>query len=248
MKRKIKSIFKSIYLFLMDSLHQSLHLEYRLLKRGYLLYQHEVLKKGKTFEIYVKDYLAEIYNFSYKNPRELAEKTRIHSKVVDIFTLRPDLIQQYFDEDFDFRSYKQLIKEYDTSVFIPSQVEIPDPTHIELAEPNPIVEQSPILDKEEQLAKVRTEILKYESGEKQPKHIGQRMFGYLLKANYFTAYNDEQRYEAWQKFTGLETKPEMSYLRDPSYNKNTINKEKFANQIKQIKEFFYLIGLKNIEI
>lgn len=67
------------------------------------------------------------------------------------------------------------------------------------------------------------------------------MFGYLLKTGYINAYNDEQRLAEWQKFTGLETKPEMSYLRDPDYNKNTT--DKINKQLKSIEEFFYLIGL-----
>lgn len=97
MKINIKSILKSIGVFLVDNFHQSLHLEYRLLKRGFILYQHEVLKQNKTFELYARDYLSEIHNFQYKTQKELSEKSRIHTRVSDIFTLRPDLIQQYFD-------------------------------------------------------------------------------------------------------------------------------------------------------
>lgn len=219
----------------MDNFHQSQNLEYRLLKRGYLLYQHEVIKQGKIFELYIRDYLSEIQNIHYKTEKELPEKSRIHSRVSDIFSYRPDLIKQYFDKtDFIFSDYKSLIREYNTTVLVKEETLTED-----------ITEQvPPIIDNiEEKLLKVRTEILKYESGEKQPKHIGQRMFGYLLKANYFIAYNDEQRLAEWQKFTGSGSKPEMSYLRDPLYNKNSIDKNKFATQLKQIEEFFYLIGL-----
>lgn len=231
MKTNPKSILKSIYLFLVDNFHQSQSLEYRLLKRAYLLYQHEVLKQSKTFEIYVRDYLAEIHNFNYATSKELVNKTRIHTKVSDIFIHRPDLIKQYFDlQRFDFKAYKQLIKDNTSSIV---QEQIIDAPYSQ--------EQPQIDNLEEKLAKVKAEILKYESGEKQPKHIGQRMFGYLLKANYLNAYNDEQRLEAWKEFTGLEQRPEMSFLRDPNYNKNeTI---KINQQLKQIEEFFYLIGL-----
>lgn len=219
MLNKIKYKLKSIYVFLMNTLHQSLHLEYRLLKRGYLLYQHEVTKQGKTFELYVRDYLSEIQNFNYKTEKELSEKTRIHTRVSDIFSLRPDLIKQYFSQNnFVFTDYRNMGQEYDTSIM---EEEIIQP--LTTTEKNE-AEQPSSDNLEEKLAKVRMEILKYESGEKQPKHIGQRMFGYLLKAGYINAYNDKQRVEKWKEFTGLNSIPEMSYLRDPDYNKNCTDK------------------------
>lgn len=230
MATKVKNIFKSISAFLMDNFHQWQILEYRLLKRGYLLYQHEVVKQNKSFDVYINDYLAETHNFTYKTDKEFQEKTRSQTKVVSIFQNRPNLIEKYFEnKHFNYQDYKNLLKDYNA---------------------NPISEEevtqssAPIGTDEEKLLKVKKEILKYESGEKQPKHIGQRMFGYLLKANYFLAYNDEQRLAEWQNFTGLDSKPEMSYLRDPLYNKNSIDKDKFATQLKQIEEFFYLIGLE----
>ena len=227
MPPKVKNIFKSISAFLMDNFRQWQVLEYRLLKRGHLLYQHEVVKQKKSFDIYINDYLAEIQNFTYKTNKEFQEKTRSHNKIVSIFQNRPNLIEKYFESvNFNYKDYKSLLKEYNTTSI----------REEETIQPN-------IVD-EEKLLKVKNEILKYESGEKQPKHIGQRMFGYLLKANYFLAYNDEQRLIEWQNFTGLDSKPEMSYLRDPLYNKNSIDKDKFTTQLKQIEEFFYLMGLK----
>ena len=227
MTTKVKNIFKSISAFLMDNFHQWQFLEYRLFKRGHLLYQHEVVKQDKSFDIFINDYLAEIQNFTYKTDKEFQEKSRSHAKIVSIFLNRPNLIEKYFENvSFNYKDYKSLLKEYNTT---PIREE-------ETIQPN-------IVD-EEKFLKVKKEILKYESGEKQPKHIGQRMFGYLLKANHFLAYNDEQRLAEWQNFTGLDSKPEMSYLRDPLYNKNSIDKDKFATQLKQIEEFFYLIGLE----
>lgn len=230
-------MLKSISVFLMDNFHQSQHLDYRLLKRGYILYQHEVLKQNKTFELYVRDYLSEIHNFQYKTQKELSEKSRIHTRVSDIFSIRPDLIKQYFDKtSFVFIDYKSLIKEYNTTI-----IEQEDPQS-----ENIIEQEQPVLDdNKEKLLKVRAEILKYESGEKQPKHIGHRMFGYLIKSGYINAYNDRQRIEQWKEFTGLESLPEISYLRDPDSNKN--DTKKINLQLKSIEEFFYLIGL-NISI
>lgn len=234
MATKVKNIFKSISTFLMDNFHQSQNLEYRLLKRAHLLYQHEVVKQRKSFNIYINDSLAEIQNFTYKTDKELQEKTRIHSKVSSLFIGRPDLIQKHFNKkDFYFQDYKDLVKEYNTTSIVKDNATQSSPIE------KPILDSSSI---EEKLSKVRNEILKYESGEKLPKHIGQRMFGYLLKANYINAYNDSQRLEKWAEFTGVDTKPEMSYLRDPDYNKNeTI---KINQQLKQIEEFFYLVGLE----
>lgn len=234
MNSNLKSILKSIYSFLTDNLRQSQNLEYRLLKRGYILYQHEVLKQGKIFELYTNDYLSEIHNFQYKTPKELSEKTRIHTRVSNIFLLRPDLIKQYFDKtDFVSVDYKNLIKEYDTTI-----IEQEEPQSESIIEQ----EQIDINNTEEKLSKVRTEILKYESGEKQPKHIGHRMFGYLIKSGYINAYNDRQRIEQWKEFTELESLPEISYLRDPDYNKNET--DKINAQLKSIEELFGLIGLQ----
>jgi len=217
----------------MDNFHQSQNLEYRLLKRAYLLYQHEIVKQDKTLDLYIRDYLSEIQNFNYKTEKELSTKTRIHTRVSNIFSLRPDLIVQYFNQtDFTLSDYHNLIKEYNTS-----EVEANQP----LSTTENFTEQQKPDNLEEKLSKVRAEILKYESGEKLPKHIGQRMFGYLLKSGYINAYNDEQRLVEWQKFTSLDTKPEMSYLRDPDYNKNST--DKINQQLKSIDEFFYLIGL-----
>lgn len=236
MVNKTKDIFKLVSAFLMDNLRQSQNLEYRLLKRGYILYQHEVLKQEKIFELYIRDYLSEIQNFQYKTEKELSEKSRIHSRVSNIFLLRPDLIKPYFDEkDFVHVDYKNLIKEYNTTII--ERKESQSENIIKQ-------EQIDINNTEEKLSKVRAEILKYESGEKQPKHIGHRMFGYLIKSGYINAYNDRQRIEQWKEFTGLESLPEISYLRDPLYNKNSIDKNKFATQLNQIEEFFYLIGLE----
>lgn len=234
MATKVKNIFKSISTFLMDNFHQSQNLEYRLLKRAHLLYQYEVIKQKKSFDNYINDYLAEIQNFTYQSPNELQEKTRIHSKVSNLLISRPDLVQRYFDKkDFYFQDYKDMVKEHNTTSI--AKDDVPPISPIE----KPILDSSSI---EEKLSKVRNEILKYESGAKLPKHIGQRMFGYLLKANYINAYNDSQRLEKWAEFTGVDTKPEMSYLRDPDYNKNeTI---KINQQLKQIEEFFYLVGLE----
>ena len=67
------------------------------------------------------------------------------------------------------------------------------------------------------------------------------MFGYLLKSGYINAYNDTQRIEQWKLFTELDSLPEMSYLRDPDYNKN--NTKRINLQLKYIEEFFYLVGL-----
>lgn len=167
-----------------DNLRQSQNLEYNFLKRGYILYQHEVLKQGKIFELYTNDYLSEIHNFNYKTEKEFSKQTRIHTRVFNIFLLRPDLIKQYFDRtDFVFVDYKNLIEEYDIIV-----------TEHEILQFENITEQEQIdiNNIEEKLSKVRAEIFKYESGEKQSKHIGHRMFGYLIKCSYINAYNDRQ--------------------------------------------------------
>lgn len=116
MATKVKNIFKSISDFLMDNLHQWQILEYRLLKRGHLLYQHEVVKQNKSFDIYINDYLAEIQNFTYKTNKEFQEKTRSHNKIVSIFINRPNLIEKYFESAmFNYKDYKSLLKEYNVT-------------------------------------------------------------------------------------------------------------------------------------
>ena len=233
MQNIFKKIVQSLQSTLSDIFWQSQNLEYRLLKRGFLTYQNEVIKKGKTFELFVSDYIAEIHNFTC-NEQNLAMKTRIHTRVCNIFLLRPDLIKKYFaNNTFDHNAYKQLVVNYDKSEIIPTAA-----ISIEEKENQP----SKVFDIDEALSKVQAEILKYESGEKSPKHYAHRMFGYLLKEKYFKALNDDQRLDEWQKFTGLESKPEMDYLRNPDSNKN--NTSKINQQLKEIDEFFFLIGLK----
>ena len=234
MQNRFKKILQSLQSTLSDIFWQSQNLEYRILKRGFLTYQSEVIKKGKTFQLFVSDYIAEIHNFTC-NEQNLATKTRIHTRVCNILLLRPDLIKESFaDIFFDYKAYKQLVANYDKSEIIPT---------VTISSEEKENQPSKVLDIDEALSKVRAEILKYESGEKKPKHLGQRMFGYLIKSGYFTAYNDEQRSEAWKSFTGLDTKPEMSYLRNPEYNKNSMDEEDLRSKLKTIEEFFYWIGL-----
>ena len=223
MQNKFKKILQSLQSTLSDIFWQLQNLEYRLLKRGFLIYQSEVIKKGKTFELFVSDYIAEIHNFTC-NEKNIATKTRIHTRVCNIFLLRPDLIKEYFaDKSFDYKAYKLLVASYDKSEIIPAA------THSNEEKEN---QPSKELDIDEALSKVRAEIRKYESEEKTPKHYGHRMFGYLLKEKYFEALNDDQRLDQWQRFTGLESKPEMDYLRNPDSNKN--NTSKINQQLKKI--------------
>ena len=229
MQSIIKKIWKDFQGILSDSFWRSNNLEYRLLKKGYLSYQYEVVKKGKTFEIFISDYIASIYNFIC-DEQNIAAKTTIHTKVCNIFSLRPDLIKEYFsDRQFDYNAYKRLSVDYDKSEVTP----ISNTSSKEKEN-----HQDKTFDIENTLSKVREEILKYESGEKKPKHIGQRMFGYLINACYFSAYNDEQRYEVWKSFTGLDTRPEMSYFRNPEYNKNSMDKDDLKSKLRLLRNSF----------
>lgn len=204
----------------------------------YTLYRIEVIRNNKAYIRFVNDYISENQLISYPidlqgNPiiSEYNKKNKIVNQIIDLLNNRKDLVDKYFEEEcFRYPHYLSLFKEYDSPT-----------THKEIEVK--FEQNIPTETNEEKLLKVKREIIKYESGEKQPKHIGQRMFGYLLKANYFLAYNDERRLTEWQNFTGLDSKPEMSYLRAPLYNKNSIDKDKFATQLNQIEEFFYLIGL-----
>lgn len=215
--------------------------EYKKYKAAYDAYKWHVIKNKELYNIFVRDYCNSTIMLTVSvnqdgsfSDSDYNTKNRIYHRIKSLLEDRNDLVNRYFKKgSFRYTDYLNLIKEYNTTAI--EKVEgITTEDSIEQ-------EQPAIEDLKEKLFKVRTEILKYESGEKQPKHIGQRMFGYLLKDNYLIAYNDEQRLAEWQKFTGLDSKPEMSYLRDPDYNKNET--DKINKQLKSIEEFFYLIGL-----
>lgn len=209
----------------------------------YKLYQTEVIKNKKNYRRFVDDYYSENQLISFSTDSQgkpiIAEynlKNKTNNQILDILNNRSDLVNKYFITDsFNYADFLSLIKEYNTTVIDEKPLEsIIDSSKQSVQE----------IDLDEKLSKIKDEILAYEKGDKKPKHYGHRMFGYLLKANYISANNDDQRLIKWRKFTEVDSKPEMSYLRDPLYNKNSIDENKFATQLKQIEEFFYLIGLE----
>lgn len=239
MKQSLKSLLSSFKSFLIDDFYQSQHLEYRLLKRGHLLYQHEVKKQDKLFDIYINDYLAEIQNFTYKSPKELQEKTRIHSKVSNLFLGRPDLIQKHFDnKNFNFQDYKALIKEYNTTI-IPLKEE-------EKEEPTPFAPSNELkfytLDDKRIENELKQFVLEcYENG---TMHLGDRNFGYFLKHKH-PAYSTTKQYtEAWTLYIGkYEPRDNCKYISDPSHWKNISEVDATFKSLERI-ENFYLIFMQ----
>lgn len=195
----------------------------------YNMYRNEVINIGIIYQRFVENYYSNNVMISYsidangnQNVAEYHTKNSIFNQIIAILQERKDLVDKYFNNDhFTFQDYENLIRDFETTY--------PPENNIEV-------------DTLVKLNKVKGVILKYESGEKTPKHYGHRMFGYLLKEGYFNAGNNEQRQAEWEKFTGLTSTPEPYYLNNPDENKNqtpNINK-----QLKQIAEIFDLIGLK----
>lgn len=207
----------------------------------YKLYQTDVIKNKKTHERFIDDYYSENQLISFSTDSQgrpiIAEynlKNKINNQILDILNNRFYLVNKYFiTESFNYSDFLNLIKEYNTTVIDEKPLEsIIDSSNQSVQE----------IDLNEQLLKIKEEILAYEKGDKKPKHYGHRMFGYLLREGYFTADNDKSRIERWQEFTGLETIPEMDYLRNPDSNKNST--DKIDKQLEEIAHIFYLIGLK----
>lgn len=211
--------------------------DYLKYKQLFGLYQYKVLKTRQRYDIFVNDYCnSNVFfasnNSEYTSADSLNQSNLLLGRIKGLLESRKDLVDKYFMKDsFCYSDYVKLNKEYDTTS---------NTMGINLVKSS--IEQFDSKTIEEKLEKVKLEIIKYESGDKTPKHYGHRMFGYLLKENYFTAINDEQRLTEWRKFTNLTTKPEMDYLRNPDSNKNQTYK--INEQLKEIAEVFHLIGLK----
>ena len=207
----------------------------------YKLYQTDVIKNKKTHERFIDDYYSENQLISFSTDSQgkpiIAEynlKNKTNNQILDILNNRSDLVNKYFITDsFNYPDFLSLIKEYNTTVIDEKPLEsIIDSSKQSVQE----------IDLNKKLSKIKNEILAYENGDKKPKHYGHRMFGYLLKGGYFTADNDKSRIEQWQEFTGLDTIPEMDYLRNPNSNKNSTSK--IDDQLEEIERIFHLIGLK----
>ena len=207
----------------------------------YKLYQTEVIKNKKAYRRFVDDYYSENQTISFSTDSQgkpiIAEynlKNKTINQILDILNNRSDLVNKFFiTENFKYPNFLSLIKEYNTTVIDEKPLEsIIDSSKQSVQE----------INLKEKLSKIKDEILAYEQGNKKPKHYGHRMFGYLLREEYFTANNDNSRIEKWQEFTGLETIPEMDYLRNPDSNKNST--DKIDKQLEEIAHIFYLVGLE----
>jgi len=212
---------------------------YILFYKAYESYRNEVKNRKKLYDRYVDDFCiqhtTQLLDSTNKNGVVVGSKKNcIKNRVQKLLETRPDLVHKYFQEStFTFKDHKQMVEEFDTTVPVQILVEFPP-------------KEAEILTSKFEDVKgiIREEILKYENKIKNPKHKGQRIFGYVLKEGYINASkNDEQRLDAWIEFTGLENNtPEFHYLRNPGDNKNSskiINK-----QLKEIDEFFRSIKLR----
>lgn len=217
----------SIYTFLLDQFHQSLFLEYRLLKRGYDLYRHEVIKQVKTFEAYREDYLSQVIYFKYNSQQELSDKNKIHSKIVHLYTNRPDLIKKHFEAKyFNYHDCKRLLKEYNTS-------------SISTLETQPLLDNANLTEEEKQirLEQIKTEIFAYYTYKKN-KQLGDRIFGYLISSELIPAYTPDERREAWETFMGKDLKPSDNRLHNnPKLNRSKGN-QKLIEDLEIILDLF----------
>lgn len=92
---------------------------------------------------------------------------------------------------------------------------------------------------EEQKTLVKERILKHNSILKE-MHLGDRIFGYLLKAKIYRAVNPTERLDAWREFLSDDIKPSDEHLLyNPNYSRSNILKD----QLEDIQIFFDNIGL-----
>lgn len=103
---------------------------------------------------------------------------------------------------------------------------------------------------EEQLNIAKEYILKCYSI-KRRKQLGDRIFGYLLKAEIIQAYTPKERLTAWYKFIGENIKPSNVKLHtNPKFPRASFGKESInlPEQLETIQIFFNEIELYNVEI
>ena len=203
----------------------------------YKSYQFEVIQNNKAYSRFVNDYSSKnryksIPIDSNGNIITSLANTRnqTHEQIIELLTHREDLVRKYFNKgSFRYSDYLVFFEDFNRA---PIKNDKPQYNAVSGSE-----------DIETKLEKVKQEILKYELGDKKPKHMGQRFFGVLLSENIFSGKNQDERYEAWQTLTGLKSKPEDYYLLHPFGNKNSTKQQLHAKYVIDLAEFFYLINL-----
>lgn len=100
---------------------------------------------------------------------------------------------------------------------------------------------------EEQLDLSKEYILKCYSINRR-KQLGDRMFGYLLKAEVIEAYSPQERLDVWYRFVGENIKPSNPKLHaTPNLQRSKFGKENLSlpEQLETIYSFFAEIGLQS---
>lgn len=110
------------------------------------------------------------------------------------------------------------------------------------------VNTNPTRKIEDQLELSKEYILKCYSI-KRRKQLGDRIFGYLLKAEIIQAYTPQERLDAWYRFVDEGIKPSNPKLHaTPNLPRSKFGKENLSlpEQLETIQTFFNEIGLHNV--
>lgn len=208
---------------------------YKKYKGVYNSYRHHVLKNNQLYNIFVSDYCSSNIILSVQTNKEgnisiedYNFKNKIYHRIKGLLENRYDLIEKYFHQDhFSYQDYLKLINEYDT-------------TNLEL-------QDSSSNDKtfEEKRKMACDEILAYYSY-KNNKQIGDRIFGYLLKAEVIPAYTPEERVKAWHEFIGEEKLSDPRLHANPKLGRGKDNLTLIEN-LETIANFFAEINLYKAE-
>ncbi|MBV5283892.1 MAG: hypothetical protein JZU53_15835 [Paludibacter sp.] len=101
---------------------------------------------------------------------------------------------------------------------------------------------------EDKLKLVKDFILKCYSMQRK-RQLGDRTFGYLIKAEIISASTPKERLDEWRKFIGEEIKPSNPKLHDkPNRSRGEFGKDSqvLPQQLKDIQKFFIEIGLHDV--
>jgi len=241
---------------------------YGLFSNAFKSYRSEVINRKKLYERYVDDFC--IKNTSQTHDRlnkygtvvSSPEKNCIKNRVQNLLNTRPDLVVKFFQEKtFTYKDYKQMIDEYDTTY----PIQKPSAHLIELKQKeddilfmqndtsnektirldNDIADQTnnkSVLITEKQERLVRERILIYNS-DNNKMHLGDRLFGYLLKAKIYSAKTPKERLYFWHKLLGDDIRPSDTHL---FYAPHHMRSEKIYDHLEEIQIFLNEIGLHNV--
>lgn len=233
---------------------------YILFNIAFKSYRLEVIHNKKSYDRYVDDFCiqhtSQVPDLLNKHGIVVSsnKKNCIKNRVQKLLETRPELVVKYFQEStFTFKDYKQMVEEFNTTY--PVQKLDIDLIEVKQKESKDIFVQKEISNKdtklhfEEKLKLAKDYILQCYSIDGD-RHLGDRTFGYLIKAKLIKANTLKERLAAWHNLITADIKPSnVKLFRTPnlsrSKSKVLIDKTLIEN-LEKIQSFFNEIGLNDV--